>query len=305
MVKTLAWVLVLIQGRTVEAGQTVRVAREVRRYPVENHAEAAFVGGLDEVAELVRWPVADRGGEQANGLVAPGAVKGMLGQGQELDVRKAQVGHVVDEFAGGLLVGQHAAVLIETATPGTEVDLVDTDRGLAPVALHPLLHPGIVVPAVAANVAHHGGVLGRVLGAEADGIGLEGKNGAVASFDPVLVESAFTDARHVALPDSGLAHGAHGRGLRFPGVEVAHHGDTPGGGRPDREVNTVAVAVCAEDLPQALMGPLVEQVAVLLANPLGARVGRLPFGRPVLHVFACFSSALIDGDGCSPVPMSP
>jgi hypothetical protein len=35
--------------------------------------------GVDQIAELVRRSVADGRGEQADGLIAPGAVEGMLG----------------------------------------------------------------------------------------------------------------------------------------------------------------------------------------------------------------------------------
>jgi hypothetical protein len=162
---------------------------------------------VDEVAELVGRPVADRRREQAHGLIAPGAVEGVLAEGQELDVRETHVGDVVHQFLRRLPVGQHAVVLVGLAAPGPEMHLVDADRRLAAVAARALSHPLRVVPAVAADIAHDRRIFRWVLRAEADGVRFQRLRCAAAITDPVLVARPLADARDERLPDARTAHG--------------------------------------------------------------------------------------------------
>ena len=72
-VRAAARVLVLVQRGAVEARERPGVAREVRRHPVEDHADAVGVHPVDEGAEVVGRAVARRGGEVRGDLVAPRA----------------------------------------------------------------------------------------------------------------------------------------------------------------------------------------------------------------------------------------
>src|SRR5579862_5921834 len=71
--ESLARVGVLVEMRAVEVGEAVGVGREVRRDPVENHADAVLVKVVDEVHEILRRAVARGGSEVAGGLISPGA----------------------------------------------------------------------------------------------------------------------------------------------------------------------------------------------------------------------------------------
>ena len=53
-VRAAARVGVLVERGAVEAGEREVVAREVRRHPVEDHAEPVLVQAVDERAEVVR-----------------------------------------------------------------------------------------------------------------------------------------------------------------------------------------------------------------------------------------------------------
>ena len=127
-VRAAARVGVLVQRRAVEAGERPVVAREVRRDPVEDHADAALVQAVDELAEVVGRAEARRRGEVRGHLVAPRAAERVRHDRQQLDVREAQVGHVVGQLVGELEVGQRAVALQRVAPPGAEVDLVDRHR---------------------------------------------------------------------------------------------------------------------------------------------------------------------------------
>ena len=95
---------VLVQVRPVEGGERPVVAREVRRHPVEDHADAALVQAVDEVAEVVGRAEARGRRVVAGHLVAPRAGERMLHHRQQLDVREAEVGDVVGELVGELAV---------------------------------------------------------------------------------------------------------------------------------------------------------------------------------------------------------
>ena len=88
---------VLVQVGAVEAGQAVGVGREVRRHPVEDHADAPLVEVVDEAHELLRRAVARGRGEVAGRLVAPRPVERVLHDRQQLDVGEAVGERVVGE----------------------------------------------------------------------------------------------------------------------------------------------------------------------------------------------------------------
>ena len=85
-----ARILVLVQGRAVEAGQRPVVLREVRRHPVEDHADPGLVHPVDEGAEVVGRAEPRGRGEIAGHLVAPRRRIGMLHHRQQLDMREAE-----------------------------------------------------------------------------------------------------------------------------------------------------------------------------------------------------------------------
>ena len=69
---------VLVEVGAVEVAEAVLVAREVRRHPVEDDADAALVQRIDQVHEILRRAEAAGRREVADRLVAPRAVERML-----------------------------------------------------------------------------------------------------------------------------------------------------------------------------------------------------------------------------------
>ncbi len=83
LVLALARIVVLVEMRAVEIGQPVAVLREMRRHPVDDHADALLVAAVHEVLEVVRRAEAGRRRIVADGLVAPGPVERMLADRQQ------------------------------------------------------------------------------------------------------------------------------------------------------------------------------------------------------------------------------
>jgi hypothetical protein len=81
--------------RAVEVSQPVLVAGEVRRDPVENHADALLVQVVDQVLEILRRAVAAAGGEVAGRLISPRPEERMLHDRQQFDVRETASLHMV------------------------------------------------------------------------------------------------------------------------------------------------------------------------------------------------------------------
>jgi hypothetical protein len=71
LVKPAAWVLVLIERRTIEAHKAVRVARKMRRHPVQDHPDAGLMETFNEPGKLLWRPEARCWREQTYGLVSP------------------------------------------------------------------------------------------------------------------------------------------------------------------------------------------------------------------------------------------
>src|ERR1041385_5258543 len=115
--EALARIGVFEQMRAVEIREAVLVGRKMRRYPIEDHADAVLVQHVDEVHEILRRAVAARRREKSRALVAPRAIERMLHDRQELDVREIHLAHVLGERAGDLAIAEWAIVVVGIAPP--------------------------------------------------------------------------------------------------------------------------------------------------------------------------------------------
>ena len=271
-VRALPRILVLVQRRPVEARQRVRVGREVRRYPIENHADAARVQRLDERAELVRVAVPRRGREVPRDLVPPRAAEGMFRDRQQLDMREAHVRRVIRELRARFGPRQRAISLLDDASPGTDVHFVDRHRLRERVARRRRALPQelAIAPLVPREIVHDGRRLRRSLGAKSERVGLQQPRPAATRPDLELVARARAHLGNEELPDTGGADRSHRMQPPVPGIEVPDEGYGARGRRPHRErgpVDPVVVRrVGSEALPEPLVPALGGEVAVELAQ---------------------------------------
>ena len=96
----------LVERGPVEAAQRPLVTREVRGHPVDDHADAALVEVIDEPAEVVGRAVPRRRRVVARHLIAPRPAEGMLGDGEQLDVREPEIDDVVGEQRSELAIAR-------------------------------------------------------------------------------------------------------------------------------------------------------------------------------------------------------
>src|ERR1700731_3806853 len=79
-------VRVLEEVSSIKLRQAVGVPREMGGSPVEDDSYSGVVTTIDEIHEVCGRPVAAGGGVIAEGLVAPGAIEGMLHDRKQFDV---------------------------------------------------------------------------------------------------------------------------------------------------------------------------------------------------------------------------
>ena len=250
-VEALARVGVFIESRAVELAQPVRVGREVRRHPVEQHADARGVRARDEAAESRGPAEARRRAVQADRLVAPRAVERMFGHGQQFEVGVAHLLRIWHQLIGQLGPGEEAIAVLHLAPPGAQVHLVDRDWRVERVGAAALGRRR----QRCRQPRDDAGGLWAHLGLQRVGVGLERQQAAVACAQFVLVMRAAADARQEQLPHAALAAQPHRVAPAVPVVEVADDGDARGVGRPDGEAGAGHAVLDRQPRPQHLPRP--------------------------------------------------
>src|SRR5678815_3956977 len=92
--KPLSRICMLKQMGAVEIGESVRIRREVRRYPVENDSDSLLVQKVHQVHEVLRRTVARGWSKISRRLISPGSKEGMFHDGKQLDMGKSEMLHI-------------------------------------------------------------------------------------------------------------------------------------------------------------------------------------------------------------------
>jgi len=283
----------LEQSGAVEPGESVPVRGEVSRHPVQDHTQPQTVRGVDEVAEAVRVTVPGCGRKEAERLVSPTLVERMLRQGEQLDVREAEVPRVWQEFVRKIAVPEPGTTIRRARrrilpSPRAQVHLIHADRCAVRLPLRSPVHPLGIPPLEASWIPNLRGRRGAEFGSTSKGVcPLAPRTGAVD--DLVLVPCAQLTARQEQLPDPGLTTHLHGMTSAVPTVHVAHEAHCACMRRPDGEACPQHAFVLHRGRPQHLVDspffapqkgrdpPLVERAT----KPVG--VVDLPFGPPAVR----------------------
>ena len=117
---------VLVERGAVEMAEAVRIVGKMAGHPVEHHAEAFAMAGIDQRGKILRRAEPAGRREQAGRLIAPGAVERMLADRQEFDMGEAEIADIARKLLGQLAIGQPLVVAL--APPRAEMDLVDRHR---------------------------------------------------------------------------------------------------------------------------------------------------------------------------------
>ena len=175
------------------------------------------------------------------------------------------VAHVTD--IGGQLLGQ-VPVVDEVAVvplfPGAQMDFIDVQRRAVHRVCGLLFAEGLVTPAETADVVQLAGGGGTGLRVESVGVRLL-MDLTVGSPDGELVRGICLEPGNEALPDLPLAF--EGGGGLVPVVEVSHHGNRLGVGRPNPEgpavLSTFFLRMSTKPAPTIRQFPFVETVSLV------------------------------------------
>src|SRR5690242_10839534 len=122
-------VRVLVERGAVEIAEAVRVVGKMAGDPVEYHAEALAMTGIDQSGKVRRGAEAAGRCKKACRLVTPRTIEWVLAHGKEFDMGKAEVANVGGKLIGKLTIGQ--PLIAALSPPRPEVNFVNRNRGVA------------------------------------------------------------------------------------------------------------------------------------------------------------------------------
>ena len=194
----------------------------------------------------------------------------MLHDRHQLHVGESHVEGVFGELDGGVPVAQWLFPPFQAPSPGSEVYLVDRDRGIQTDAVPAMRHPFAIRPVVV-QIPYPGSGSGGQLGEEGERVCLVYGVIVVTRDHVILVAIPFAQTRNEALPDSGFVMSdLHGVRDWAPFVEIACDRHALRVRRPDGEECTLLALHGHGSSPELLVEPkvipLFEQVDVVLGD---------------------------------------
>ena len=100
----LAGILMLVKARAIEERESVAILGEMSAGPIQDDADASLMSLVHKMAEVVRRAETRGWREVSDGLIPPGPVKGVLGDGQQLDMGIAHLLDIGHELVGKLTI---------------------------------------------------------------------------------------------------------------------------------------------------------------------------------------------------------
>ena len=221
----------LIERGPVEGRQRKRILREVRRRPVQNHADSLAVQKIDEPLEVLRG--AEAGGRRVvpGRLIAQGFIQRVLHHRQEFHMREVKFSDVGSDPRGELPVAQ-------VPHPSVQIQLVDEERKRAALSRcrRTLFKPFRIVPGEVLRIRHDGRRLGPALRLECVRIRLQ-KDIPVCGLDLIFIDIPDFHAGDKELKDPRISELTHLVPPAVPVIEISDHGDAHRIRRPDREIH--------------------------------------------------------------------
>jgi hypothetical protein len=150
-------ILVLVERGPVETPQAEFVLGEMRRHPVENHADSPSVELVDHEAEIVGTAIARGWSEVATDLVAPRASERVLHQREKLHVGETHLLHIFSKLHRQLSIREAAVPFFWHAAPRARMHLVNRYGSLYRVATAARRHPGFVAKLIVRAVYDRSG----------------------------------------------------------------------------------------------------------------------------------------------------
>ena len=295
------WIRILVEACTIELCKSPAVPREVRRYPVEDDADAGLMHVVHEVHEVLRCAVATRRCVVAGHLIPPARIERMLHHRHKLDMRIALLLHILRDLQRELAVVVElgpelcGTILIDgllLPCEGAEVQLVNRHRlflDALDATFRLLLLPCRIRPRKLSDVFHDGSIARTKLEAEGIRIDLQERL-LVVTLDFILIEAARGEVRDKQLEHAGIAESLHHMATAVPEVEITDDGNTLCIRCPYGECDTID-AVDADRMCAHLLIDVIPDAALILLD-IAVGIGR----REGIRVLGILRRIVIVGD---------
>ena len=186
---TLPRISMFIEMGSVEGLEGKRVLWKMGRDPVKDNTQSCGVAAVHEVHQVV-WCTEPGGrGIVTGDLIAPGAVKRVFGQGEELDVIEPHLLHIGDELFGCFPISQPPVALLDPAPPGTQMDFINCHGSAQRVLLRPRGHPFVVSPGIGIQIMDNSGSFRSLFKAKRKRIGLDEENSVLGAYFKFVKET--------------------------------------------------------------------------------------------------------------------
>ena len=223
----------LIELCPVKFRQAEAVLREPCPGPVQDHTDPLPVQKINERHKLLRRSEAGCGRVIPGRLIAQGLVQRMLRQRHQRNVGIIHAFCILCQHgrSGNIVRGLSFRQMFPK--PGAEMQLAEVEgMGRAEgTLLFPERHPRAVLPRIPGEIRRHRGCLRPELSCEGAGISLQ-EHSPVRSLDLIFVDRTGGKSGDKDLEYAGIPEAAHLVASSVPVVEISHHRNPQGVGRP-------------------------------------------------------------------------
>ena len=242
---SLPWIGILKQSAAVEICQTMGILREMSRNPVEDYSDTVLMELIDHIVKILGRSVARRRRVVAGNLIAPGPVKGMLRNSDQLDMSIVHIQKILGNSVCKLAVIIEALVVSAgVAHPRTDMALINSNGRFFQIRRVPLLHPRLIRPDQLRDIRSNGSGTGTKLTVIREGIRLI-MVFALLVYDQVFIKLSARKSRNKAVVNPKRLLPCHKQRVLIPAVKASDQAYLLGIRRPDREIITaLPVLLC-------------------------------------------------------------
>ena len=154
-----SWIRMLIQWLSVKHTKSVRIFREMCRYPVQDHANPLVMHIIYKIHKIIRIAISSGWSIITRYLISPRAVKRMLRNSHQFNMCISHFMDILRDHWRKLSIGEESIIIIfHTFSPRTQMHLIDRHR-LLPQRLSRLLgtvmHPAVIIPMIYIQICHN------------------------------------------------------------------------------------------------------------------------------------------------------
>ena len=270
-------ILMLIYTGSVKCSQTIRITREMCRYPVKDHANALLMQIVHEIFEIIRSTITAGRCIVTGHLITPGCIQRMLHNRKQFYMSISHVLHILCQTRCDLTIiiefrtNDRLAFLIQSmlfANPGAQMHLVDRHRLFLGIFRLSGRHPGLIGPLKLIDIPYNGCGIRTKLCIVAIRVRLQHRL-ALAVLNLEFINGSSFDPRQEQLKYAGITQTTHLMTSAIPVIKIANNTHTHCTRCPYGEIRTGNAVdghrMCAHLLINLIMNTGLELLQIRLS----------------------------------------